>query len=67
MTMTSVVLMTFIHMKIELTDNTPVAKTYLGVPPRPLVGELKEYVEDLLNKGFIQKSRSSYSSPCVVV
>eukprot|EP00794_Sanderia_malayensis_P003899 gene3899-4443_t len=55
-----------LQMKMELTDNTPVAKTYLGVP-RPLIGELKEYVEDLLNKGFIQRSRSSYSSPCVVV
>ena len=55
-----------LYMKIELTDNTPVAKTYLGVP-RSLVGELKEYVKDLLDKGFIQKSRSSYSSPCAVV
>ena len=55
-----------LQMKIELTDNTPVAKNYVGVP-RPLIGELKEYVEDLLNRRFIQKSRSPYSSPCVVV
>ena len=44
----------------------PVQRNYVGVP-RPLLRELKEYVEDLLNRGFIQKSRSSYSSPCVVV
>ena len=55
-----------LQMKIELTDNIPVAKNYVGVP-RPLIGELKEYVEDLLNRRFIQKSRSPYSSPCVVV
>ena len=29
-----------LQMKIELTDNTPVAKNYVGVP-RPLIGELK--------------------------
>ena len=57
---------TDLQMKIELTDDTPVAKNYVGVP-RPLIGELKEYVEDLLNRHFIQKSRSPYSSPCVVV
>ena len=54
-----------LQMKIELTDNTPVAKNYVGVP-RPLIGELKEYVEDLLNRGFIQKLKSPYSSPCVI-
>ena len=55
-----------LQMKIELTDNKPVAKNYIGVS-RPLIGKLKEYVEDLLNRRFIQKSRSPYSSPCVVV
>eukprot|EP00794_Sanderia_malayensis_P004473 gene4473-5067_t len=55
-----------LHMKIELTDNTPVARRYLGVPRR-LIGDLKEYVKDLLNKGFIQRSRSSYSRICVVI
>ena len=55
-----------LQMKIVLTDDTPVAKNYVGVP-RPLIGELKEYVEDLLNRRFIQNSRSPYSSPCVVV
>ena len=58
--------LTDLQWKIELTDDTPVAKNYVGVP-RPLIGEFKEYVEDLLNRHFIQKSRSPYSSPCVVV
>ncbi|KAK3526917.1 hypothetical protein QTP86_004714 [Hemibagrus guttatus] len=30
-------------------------------------GEVKEYLKDLLNKGWIQKSRSSYASPIVCV
>ena len=55
-----------LQMKIAQTDNTPVPKNYVGVP-HPLLGELKEYVEDLLNRAFIQKSRSPYSSPWVVV
>ena len=54
------------EMKMHLSDNNPVQKNYIGVP-RPLLRELKEYVDDLLNRGFIQNSRSSYSSPCVVV
>ena len=54
------------EVKIHLSDNNPVQRNYVGVP-RPLLQELKEYVEDLLNRGFIQNSRSSYSSPCVVV
>ena len=41
-------------------------KNYVGVP-LPLLRELKDYVKDLLNRGFIQKSRSSYGSPCVVL
>ena len=55
-----------LQMKMELTDDTPVAKNYVGVP-RPLIGELKEYVEDILNRHFIQKLRSPCNSPCVVV
>ena len=35
--------------------------------PHPLYGEIKHYIEDLLNREFIKPSKSSYSSPCVVV
>ena len=55
-----------LQMKINLSDDSPVEKNYVGVP-KPLYPELKAYVEDLLNRGFITKSRSPYSSACVVV
>ena len=55
-----------LHMKINLSDDRPVVKNYVGVP-KPLYPELKAYVEDLLNRGFITKSCSPYSSACVVV
>ncbi|CAB4016615.1 Retrovirus-related Pol poly from transposon [Paramuricea clavata] len=51
---------------IKLNDETPVQKNYTAVP-RPLYPEFKSYVEDLLNKNFIRKSTSPYSSPVVCV
>ena len=51
---------------INLTDKTPVQKNYVAVP-RPLYPEVKAYIEDLLNRNFIRKSNSSYSSPVVCV
>ena len=51
---------------IKLSDETPVQKNYTAVP-RPLYPEVKSYVEDLLNKNFIRKSTSPYSSPVVCV
>ena len=35
--------------------------------PKPLHQEVKHYVEDLPNKGWIIKSSSNYSSPVVAV
>ena len=55
-----------LQLKINLSDKTPVQKNYIGVP-KPLYPELKDYIEDLLNRGFIQKSKSPYSSCCVIV
>ena len=55
-----------LKMKIPLTDSIPVQKNYLAVP-RPLYQEVKSYIEDLLNKQFIRKSSSAYSSPVVCV
>ena len=51
--------------KIILSDTTSVQKHYIAVP-RPLYPELKRYIEDLLNRKFIQKSKSPYSSCCVI-
>ena len=41
-------------------------KNYISVP-KPLYPELKHYIEDLLNRGFIQRSKSPYSSCCVIL
>ena len=53
-------------MKIQLKDQTPVQKTYYSMP-KSLHLEIKHYIEDLLNKGWITKSASHYSSPIVAV
>lgn len=51
---------------IQLKDNEPVQKNYISIP-KPLYGEVKEYLEDLINRNWICKSRSAYSSPMVCV
>ena len=53
-------------MEINLRDNTPVQQSYNAIP-RALYGEVKSYIEDLLNKKLIIHSQSSYSSPAVAV
>ena len=53
-------------MPINLMDKTPVQKTYTSIP-KPLYPEVKQYIEDLLNKGWVTKSTSNYSSPVVCV
>ena len=55
-----------LQMDIPLNDKTPAQKNYVAVP-RPLYPEVKSYVEDLLNRNFIRRSTSSYSSPVVCV
>ena len=58
--------MTDVQMKINLSDTKPVQKRYNSIP-RPLYPEVKAYVEDLINRNWIKKSESPYSSPMVVV
>ena len=53
-----------LQMPINLMDKTPVQKTYTSIP-KPLYPEVKQYIEDLLNKGWVMKSTSNYSSPVV--
>ena len=55
-----------LQMDIDLSDSTPFQRNYVSIP-RPLYQEVRHYIEDLLNKQFITKSRSSYSSPVVCV
>ena len=55
-----------LKMEINLTDRQPVQKHYASIP-RPLYPEVKHYLEDLLNKNFIRRSKSPYSSSVVCV
>lgn len=55
-----------LQMNINLTNDQPVQKNYLSIP-RPLYPEVKGYIEDLLNRGFSQKSTSQFSSSVVCV
>ena len=55
-----------LNLKIHLKDDIPVQKSYYSVP-KPLYPEVKSYIEDLLNRGWIQHSQSDYASPVVIV
>ena len=55
-----------LQLDITLTDPQPIQKNYASIP-RPLYGEVKQYIEDMLNRKFIKPSKSPYSSPCVCV
>ena len=55
-----------LQMNIHLTDDQPIQKNYLSIP-RPLYPEVKAYIEDLLNRNFIRKSKSPFSSSVVCV
>lgn len=55
-----------LQLTIHLSDTTPVQKNYLSIP-RPLYQEVKDYLNDLINKEWIKRSRSNYSSPVVCV
>ena len=54
------------ELDIKLKDDIPVQKNYLSIP-RPLYPEVKHYIEDLLNKKYIARSNSPYSSNVVCV
>ena len=41
----------YLKLEIQLKDDEPVQKNYSSIP-KPLYGEVKEYLEDLIN-GFI--------------
>ncbi|RXN11579.1 Retrovirus-related Pol poly from transposon [Labeo rohita] len=55
-----------LQMTLNLKDDIPVQKAYTSIP-KPLLKEVKEYVQDLLAKGWIVKSRSPYAAPVVCV
>ena len=55
-----------LELEIQLKDNDPVRKNYISIP-KPLYGEVREYLEDLINRNWICKSRSAYSSSMICV
>ena len=57
---------TDLELDLDLEDQTPVQKNYIAVP-KPLYPEVKAHIEDLLNRNFIKRSSSPYSSPVVCV
>ena len=55
-----------LELDIQLKDNEPVQKNDISIP-KPLYGEGKEYLEDLIKRNWICKRHSAYSSPMVCV
>lgn len=55
-----------LQMPIRLRDDISVQKAYASIP-KPLYKEVKEYIQELLLKGWIVKSQSPYAAPIVCV
>ena len=55
-----------LQLPINLSNDCPVQKTYNAIP-KPLYPEVKKYIEDLMIKGFINKSRSHFWNPIICV
>ncbi len=55
-----------LQMSITLQDAIPVQKAYSAVP-KPLFSEVKGYIQELLVKGWIVKSKSPYAASVVCV
>ena len=55
-----------LELKINLSDTRPVQKKYTAIP-KPLYPEVKQYVGDPLNRGWVRKSHLAHSSPVVCV
>lgn len=55
-----------LKMSITLQDEIPVQRTYSSIP-KPLFKEVKQYIQELLLRGWITKSTSPYTAPVVCV
>lgn len=55
-----------LQMEIRTKDNIPVQRAYASIS-KPLYREVKEYIQELLVKGWIVKSQSPYAAPVVCV
>lgn len=52
--------------EIPVIDETPVSQPYRRIPPTQYK-EVRDHISELLKKGVIQESSSSYASPVVLV
>ena len=57
---------TAIQLRIPTCDDVPVNQRHRRIPPNQLT-EVKEHLQDLLDKGVIKPSQSNYASPIVLV
>ena len=57
---------TTIQHQIPTCDNIPVNQPHRCIPPNQLA-EVKQHLQDLLDKGVISPSQSNYASPIVLV
>lgn len=55
-----------LQMTITMKDDIPVQHSYAAIP-KPLNKEVNEYIQDLLAKKWIIKSKSPYAAPVVCV
>lgn len=55
-----------LQMVINLKYDIPVHRAYTSIP-KPLLKEVKEYMQGLIVKGWIVKSKSFYAAPIVCV
>jgi hypothetical protein len=55
-----------LKMNISMYDSSPVRQTYRSIP-NALYSKVKDYIQDLLSKGFIRKSQPAFASPLVCV
>ena len=54
------------QMPIKLVDDVPVTEAYRRIPPH-LYQEVRNYIEDLRQNGWVRESYSAYASPIVCV
>lgn len=55
-----------LQMEIRPKDDIPVQRAYASIP-KPLYREVKEYIQELLLKGWIVKSQPPYAAPVICV
>ena len=55
-----------LELDIQTTDETPVQRNYNSIP-KPLYKDVKDHIQGMLDRDWIEKSNSSWSSPIVLV